>query len=291
MKPSEKVIVKLLKMKKRDKGMSEIINGGYLDEVINDHTSLRKSKKPKTKKNYVGVEIECFSSCERHDLYLDLYEANLTEKVSVGSDGSVRPNSVSQLPYEIRLIDTERGIANSLRKLMKILDKRDFRVNDTCGLHVHLDCRNRDKDAVYNRLLRSQILLYGLVGKNRLDNQFCRYSSSTTRYDKYRAINYATGGKRTVEVRLHHATMNVDDIINWINLLVKVANAKTSSVQLRNPKNASQELKLGTKLKQYLNKTYVDRARGVDYDASPTITTPASLRTTTLWNDEDDYDL
>lgn len=269
MKQSEKALVNLLKLRKSNKNLQEILDSDRIQEMMDDDSSLYEDKEPtqSSRNKYVGVEIECFSSCEEADLALDFYEANLEDKVTIGADGSIDVEGDDDRDYEIRVMDTEQNIGKTLRKVFKILKNRKFKVNDSCGLHVHLDCRHRSKDKVFGRLIKAQILLFGLVGQDRLDNTYCKWSNEQDKHDKYRAINYASG-RDTVEVRLHHATMDANQVVNWVNLLVKLANHKKDKGWFRTPQGVRKRIKISPSLSKYLKETYVARARGVDYDAA-----------------------
>jgi len=111
-------------------------------------------------------------------------------------------------------------------------------VNDSCGLHVHLSNQifdvdvNRGKagiDLFLKVWYAFEPIICLFVDPQRLLNQYCNTLRKLGSYervnlqDKYQAVNirYATDKTPThIEIRLHHATTDKEEIYNWICLLV-----------------------------------------------------------------------
>lgn len=165
-----------------------------LKKAILLYTTQTKSLRPKNNKKYVGVELECiipFPSPE-HDgddddgdyydttgriLLLSLFsEAGLANKVRCGYDGSIKHRKM-ECGVEVRILDTEKNIFDTIEKVCQILTNLGARVNNSCGLHVHLDMRNRPDDEIsmiFDNLLKSQDYLRSLVAKHRIRSTYCK---------------------------------------------------------------------------------------------------------------------
>lgn len=191
------------------------------------------SKKPKTSDRHVGVELELYIP-KKHEMSFmyDLYELNpaTLDKVCIKDDGSLRPKS-DESDLEIAIVDTESNINKTVSDVLLILNKYNARVDKHCGLHVHLDMRDRIAEVVFHNLSKAQNLLFKLLDKSRKTNSFCtpvkgcdiyNYYDSRT---KYHSINATAMKKfRTIEVRMHQGTVDADRVNNWVNVLIKIAN-------------------------------------------------------------------
>jgi hypothetical protein len=235
---------------------------------LKDILLLNKEKgsiTPKTKDNssYVGIEIECILPFKDAKLALSilLAEQNLTNKVRIGTDESITGLRINDLPLEIRILDKQSQIYSTVFKVCTILRKLKAKVNKSCGLHVHLDMRQRsfiEKEKIYNNFLKSQNLLFSLVKKERLRNKYCKkihkkvYIKAKTKYihdgrqyvlidipastikplftnmlvndDRRFGINVRSLYEHnTIEIRIHHGTLSFKEISNWIRILLKIA--------------------------------------------------------------------
>lgn len=196
--------------------------------------------------NYVGVEIEFRTSYPREVIGYELSKYYFSDRVSIGTDGSIITNSQRPYGLEVRVCDTEKNITNTIRNVLKVLKKFDCEVNHSCGLHVHLDMRHRSPAKAYSKLYNAYNDLKKKVAKYRIGNENCRMNTYKEfsrernelwgadsfgifnrlhRPSKYRYINtLAYKQKKTLECRLHEGTLNVRKINNWIKSLVKVIN-------------------------------------------------------------------
>lgn len=220
----------ILKDKKYLKNNKKRLNGliaEYLDYILDNEETATLKPKPKVKTNYVGVEIECFTHLNRLDLLEKLSELGLDKVVQPTSDGSIAADFGDDC--ELRILLPEKQLASGLKKISKLFTKGKFGVNDTCGLHIHLDMRNRNVDECYKRLLDFQDILFGMVKTERWNNTYCKYTSYGDKYNRYASINkeMAYQQHKTIEVRLHHATLDMKQIEQWIKLLLKVIGTKT----------------------------------------------------------------
>lgn len=187
--------------------------------------------------NFVGIEIECASKLDASSLEdLIINKAVLLHKVvRVGSDGSIRTDEVYRHPIEFRLLIKQSEVAKVLPKFMALM-KPYIKVNASCGLHVHLDMRNRGYGRSYERLYTTLPLLESMVPKTRRTNTYCRINNDKKEWERvdydrvnprYQALNPTSYGKfKTLEVRIHSATTNARKIINWIDLLTLIIDKK-----------------------------------------------------------------
>jgi hypothetical protein len=211
---------------------------------------------------YVGVEIECIlpyeglgvesfeflpdNGCD-HDgdceCSADTYrmgretEKRLIEKItsaripgiSVKHDGSIRFNEDAEVGLEVTCLFRVDDKA-PLERLCALLNEVGARVNTSCGLHVHLDCRDLvDKRAVSNRAARlGHVLpiLSKMMPESRRNNSYCQMAVSDYRGSRYYAVNKCAYDKfKTIEVRLHSGTTNYSKIANWVDLVFAISRA------------------------------------------------------------------
>lgn len=210
---------------------------------------INMDKIPLTKKkNYVGVEIEFYCDVDRSGLEKVL--ESVKRLVKITEDGSIHPPGRDDgriwFPHEICVLDSEERILDTIDRIYKLLASVNAQVNHTCGLHVHLDMRNRKVKNVYNVLAKSYKFLASQVPADRRANRFCRPPDNQDmdeqirlsrehygqRDGRYMAIN-AEAYKRhkTLEIRLHHGSLDTIKVNHWIETLIAVANSKKISTQ------------------------------------------------------------
>lgn len=191
---------------------------------------ISQQKVPIIKAAHVGIEVEFYSKDDRDILIGKLIDADLQDYLTVDSDGSIDP-PLDNYAHEVKIIGTEDEVCDIVHRTCAVLATGYAGVNHSCGLHVHLDMRNRDPDVVYNNLVQSQHLLFAMQPKSRQDGHFCKKNNSKKfnvamgRYHAFNASAYPEFG--TIEVRLHAGTINPEKICNWIKLLVRIASRNT----------------------------------------------------------------
>lgn len=209
-------------------------------------------KHPTSKENYVGVEIEFLMTMSQTDKFAEaLFKENLHYNVHFGYDNSVKDlefipklnmygdvinHKDKKYGKEIRVLGVEKELPELITKVCLLIEKHEGTINSTCGLHVHLDMRNRDVDLVFNNFFYAQKLLFATQPKMRKEGKYCKMlARNAPGKDKYYGVNrkpYET--KRTLEIRMHEGTINAKEILSWVGLLIKIANLKeklTSSVK------------------------------------------------------------
>ncbi len=195
---------------------------------------ITRAKKPYDKSNYVGVELELICKANREVLNELFIRNKLAGLVYVKGDSSIARENSDEQTHEVTIIGKQQNINDVINRVCKVLNSKEVGayVNNSCGLHVHLDMRNRDPKMCYMNLYKALPVLAGMVPANRTkDNKYCRLNThgnfddkSMGNYDRrYQAINpVAYESHKTLEIRLHSGSLNATKINNWINILLAV---------------------------------------------------------------------
>ena len=205
------------------------------EDLIKENLSY-KSVYPKKddKSNYVGIELEfIISQGNINKLEILLMNYNLLNKVTLTDDSSIDYDYYANLEgMEIRVLDTETNIKNTMKQVIKILKLCGVEVNSSCGLHVHMDARNRNKTKLFDNFIMCQEYLYSLVSRSRKDNDYCAYRSifggkaENNLTEHYYGVSKSSQCN-TIEIRMHESTLNLKKINRWLDLLIVIANRKT----------------------------------------------------------------
>lgn len=193
---------------------------------------INAPKKPKTDKdNYVGIELECFSTKTIEEMKTVFIKAGLKGFVNITTDSSIRPEVKRNQAMEIRVCVMEKDLDTVFPRIMKVVDDNDCKVNTSCGTHVHLDMRNRNPELAYSNLYKSQDLMLALQPEERRKNTYCAPNTTPEialkdfgQNQRRAAINATAYPKhKTIEIRLHHGTVNYPTLNHWIKFLVAIA--------------------------------------------------------------------
>jgi hypothetical protein len=220
--------------------------------------NIREDKKPERKLNHVGVELEFFSKANFDKLTEALNAEGLIKNVTLKCDGSIRPRR-GYIGHELAIIATERMIYKVINKICKVLKAHESDVNSSCGMHIHIDMRNRNKELVFKNLVHAQPILYAMNPKSRKTGGY----SHPTEVSNFTAAkrNYSRTGinpcayekHKTIEVRVHAGTVNRNKINNWIRLLLAIANKQTVvDHELTKLSEFTKEFKFDNELKNYI---------------------------------------
>lgn len=207
-----------------------------IEKQIPKIEQLRKNKKPSNKRsNYVGVEMEMCTKLTDIELTDLLISNKLDRFCTISGDGSIDTTAEHEYDLELKILAKESEIEKVITKVCKLLNKDDrASTNDSCGLHVHLDMRNRKVEESFKKLYEVQDKMETFVDDTRLDNDYCmrntvpRYSYYANGSSRYYTIN-ATAYKKfkTLEVRLHDGTLNSTRINKWIKFLLTTVKQKS----------------------------------------------------------------
>lgn len=198
------------------------------------------TKKPSTKDNYIGIEIELAAQESREQLADAIFEAGIGRYVQIHDDGSIgRDNGEGlvtklretyQYTHEICILARQNEIEDVINKLCNILNNvLHVAVDKTCGLHVHLDMRNRKPDKCFNNLVLSQQFLYAMLPAQRRNSRYSKPIKGAhwrDVEDRYYGINQEAYRKYgTLEARMHCGTTNAVKINNWVKLLLAIVDS------------------------------------------------------------------
>jgi len=234
---------------------------------------LSEAKKPRLKKNYVGIELEFLIPNKNIKAFKDaLIEHDLETKVNLGTDSSVEEEdddvwakidnwggilNPEDQPEggELRILAAEDEVTSVINDVCLLLREFGCYTNKTCGLHVHLDMRNRDAQKCYNNLFYMQDIMFKTQSKNRASSGFCDYifkEYKDTADSHYYGINYSNAYRKhqTIEVRIHEGTINVREIRMWVRFLTHLVNMDTTLTQ---PQKNFQYIHLPNEVRLYLN--------------------------------------
>lgn len=208
-----------------------------------------------------GVEIEAYN-CTRERLARELTAAGINVQVEgynhtdhtdhwkLVTDSSLSGNNTFELVSPI--LHGEQGL-EELEKVCWVLDLCNAKVNDTCGLHVHMDAAEFDLTTWKNLIItykRLEGVIDNFMPHSRRNNHYCqtlttiseakinrasnisdlRAAFSHNRYHKVNLEAYAR--HRTVEFRQHGGSTNFTKMSAWIHFLSKMITfAKQGKVQ------------------------------------------------------------
>jgi hypothetical protein len=193
---------------------------------IGKHPNLHSPlvpKKPRSKsQHYIGVELE-FNENGTHNqnhIVEALKAANLGKYVCVGRDGSCG--------WEVRVLLPETNWYEPLENILKVINGLGFKADTRCGTHVHLDMRNRDVQKAFRRFFFTQTFMRKFLIASRKKNNYCKRNASEkfgAEGDRYLGINSTSYHKyKTLEIRMHHGTLDIKELGPWIKLLLRIAN-------------------------------------------------------------------
>lgn len=227
---------------------------------------IYKAKKPYDKANYVGVEIELICKASRERLQQAFIDARLAGNVYLKDDQSIQRETEGDQTHEITIISKQPYINDVINRVCAVLNSKDIGsyVNDSCGIHVHIDMRNREYPVCFKNFVNSLPVLIAMVPSGRLQSKYCvpnisddfQYSKGNQQLDRRQAINpLSYGSHRTVEIRMHSGSTNATKINNWVNILVAIAESKTGVTDpVTTPEDMQRLFGLDSKTVEYIIK-------------------------------------
>lgn len=229
-------------------------------------TRINKTKRPSStfKANYLGIEFEFLTKLDVAAVQEKFIAAKLEGYVHVGTDGSVSESGYRGL--EVRLLVNEYSAKDIIVAVCKVLrEDCQGHVNNTCGLHVHFDMRNRNASHCYNNMVKILPLLSKMVPQTRISGESVRYCKLNTtptldtqlsNGDRYYAINAQSISEHTtLEVRLHSGTLNAAKVYNWIQVILTAINApEVLKSKVGSPSEFADTFEVSNKLVEYIQK-------------------------------------
>lgn len=198
-----------------------------------------------------GIEIEAYN-CTRERLARELTAAGINVQVEgynhtdhtdhwkLVTDSSLSGNNTFELVSPI--LHGEQGL-EELEKVCWVLDLCNAKVNDTCGLHVHMDAAEFDLSTWKNLILtykRLEGVIDNFMPRSRRNNHYCKALTAITEnsikharnigelraaffHNRYHKVNLeAYARHRTVEFRQHGGSTNFTKMSAWIHFLAKM---------------------------------------------------------------------
>ena len=167
----------------------------------------------------IGVEVECYGPALGKRLPYWVRETTDGSLSSAPAGLTIRDGR------EYRILLNRPTLEQRLYQLCQLL--ANHKVNKTCGLHVHLDMRDRTESEVWTLAKHLDKWLQALrtfVPRSRWANpesgpaRFCKFGVS--RADRYRAVNFMSYREhKTLEVRMHSGTTDYTKSLSWVRLL------------------------------------------------------------------------
>lgn len=210
-----------------------------------------------------GVEIEAYN-CTRERLASELRAAGISVQVEgynhtdhsdhwkLVTDSSLHGNNTFELVSPI--LHGEAGI-DELEKVCWVLELCDVKVNDSCGLHIHMDAHDFTMDTWRNLAIsykRLEPVIDAFMPGSRRNNRYCKSlngisETAITRAqtindlrrvfhsDRYHKVNLEAYARHcTVEFRQHGGSTNFTKMSAWIHFLEKMITfAQAGTVQPR----------------------------------------------------------
>lgn len=197
-----------------------------------------------------GIEIEAYN-CQRERLARELREAGINVAVEgynhttrdhwkLVTDSSLRGNDTFELVSPV--LQGESGL-QELQKVCWVLEYCDVKVNDSCGLHIHMDAADFTLDTWKNLAITYKNLesvIDAFMPGSRRDNYYCkslsRISATSIQQaqsisdlqtafgnNRYHKLNLeAYSRHRTVEFRQHSGSTNFTKMENWIRFVANM---------------------------------------------------------------------
>lgn len=207
-----------------------------------DNIEFRSSEDTFLPKRFVSAEIE-LNHCGARDfrVYKNEWAKIISVCSGVKTDGSVSGESI-----ELNTMPAKGGVYHKQMDILKEAFKTvKAKANNSCGLHVHVDCRDLQPRHLFklaNIWACVEDEMTELIKPGRAANNFCKKFTDTSKkswlekkfnldstlasnkerilnhfsHDRYHALNFtALNTHNTVEFRLHHGTANAEIIRNW----------------------------------------------------------------------------
>lgn len=225
---------------------------------------IHKSKKPYDKSNYVGVEIELICKASRETLEEAFVAARLAGNVYLKDDTSIQRETEGEWTHEITMIGKQQNINDVITRVCNVLNSKEIGsyVNDSCGIHVHVDMRNRNYPVCFKNFVNSLPVLMAMVPASRLQSKYCvpnesddySYSKGNGSLDRRQAINpLSFGTHKTVEIRMHSGSTNAMKINYWVNVLTAIADHTAEvNVKVMEPADMQRIFGIDSKTVEYI---------------------------------------
>lgn len=168
-----------------------------------------------------GVEIET-DECDGYEDY-----------DGQGAFGAKPDASVNGKEFYSDILSGDKGLSE-IEKFCNFAERNGFVVDSSCGLHVHFDMRSENTDsmkAIACAMLPTYDVWKAFVDEARHYNHYCHASCASLsevygvedfrswggRRRRYEWLNFvAYHEHKSLEVRLHHGSLDGREICNWV---------------------------------------------------------------------------
>lgn len=200
------------------------------------------SQVPSTTNRLFGIEIE-INGITPHSAFTVLNRTGIAVREEsynhqrrtwwkVTTDGSLSGRNEScevvspPLPFNVESLKLVAGVLRTLKAAGATVD-------DTCGIHVHVDSRDLVTDmagfarVLFLRYRESESIIDQMVAPNRRNNgnRFCKTlkgigrasNFGNLRYDRYQKLNFNSFERHgTIEFRQHEGCLDDKKVVSWI---------------------------------------------------------------------------
>jgi hypothetical protein len=186
-----------------------------------------------------GFEIEVYNVTNKAQLMRNL--PGFTKVY----DSSIR--GVKNMELVSPILSGENGLELA-REAINKLNQQNAKVNNSCGFHVHIDMVGATLESfkrIFKRFIKFEPVFKKLIADNRINNTFCKPNSKlftsteeaftkineakslfdlsalVNQNNRYYMLNLQSFWKHgTIEFRLKEATLDADEVVNWITMLL-----------------------------------------------------------------------
>jgi hypothetical protein len=214
--------------------------------------------------NYLGIELEFISKVPLEKAREILYIMKLERFCDITLDASIETQEMGESHgLELRILSKQNQLEERLLLVQEYLNQVAYYTDDSCGIHVHIDMRNRNYKRSRDRLMSSQSQFRSMMPSHRVDPG--SYNDALSHYeikdiesgryvDRSKDINiHAYNKYKTIEVRVHEATLDMNDLYDWCRYLTSVVDNKELD-----------DGYINRRIKKYSNVHQVTRSSGGD---------------------------
>jgi hypothetical protein len=222
--------------------------------------------RPIGKDVHLGIEVECFFPDTMNFEKAMRELAPFKKYLNIDDDGSIQCTG-NKRSSEIKICFPVHQ-PYILKGILDTINKYGASVNSSCGLHVHIDMRQRTVKEVIATAQNLENVMHAfkeVLPKSRrrsswarftktpVDTEYCRNPNDFS-FDRYKAVNLdAYGEHRTIEIRCHSGSTNYIKIWNWCKFLLLLCSVKHLA-PTKTLKGIYKQVALPVSLKNYLEK-------------------------------------
>lgn len=161
--------------------------------------------------NYLGIEFEFRLSKKQGELMKEeLAQLPIADRMMLHYENlAMWFSDPLVMGWEATLLTHEDNFVGDLKEMLAFIQKWGGTVDETCGLHVHIDCRHRTMHGVASTLENHHSELFEFCAEDRVPS-------------RVGFTNCGREGYKTVEVRCMEANFDLERIACYIGKLVGI---------------------------------------------------------------------